>query len=166
MTRAYVALGANLGDPRAAVEKAFDELAALPATRLAARSSLHLSAPVEADGADFINAVAALDTDLDAAGLFAQLQRIERSHGRERPYRHAPRSLDLDLLLFGDLALADPRLTLPHPRLAGRAFVLLPLLEIAPDLMLPDGTRIADLIPAVSGQRVERIARQNPADRK
>ena len=99
MTRAYVGLGANLGDPRAALEAAFQALAGLPATTLAARSSLYSSAPLVADGPDFLNAVAALDTTLDAPALLAALQAIELAHGRERPYRNAPRTLDLDLLL-------------------------------------------------------------------
>ena len=156
MTRAYVGLGANLGDPHATLGAAFQALAGLPATTLADRSSLYSSAPLAADGPDFLNAVAALDTALDAPALLAALQAIELAHGRERPYRNAPRTLDLDLLLHGDQRIDGAALTVPHPRMCGRAFVLLPLHEIAPDLVLPDGTAVADLLAAVSEQRIRR----------
>ena len=135
--RAYVGLGANLGDARGTIETALAALAALPDTRLVARSALYRSAPVDAEGPDFINAVAALDTQLDAATLLARLHAIEAGQGRERPYRNAPRTLDLDLLLWGDLECDTPSLTLPHPRLHRRAFVLEPLAELAPDLHIP-----------------------------
>ena len=154
MPRVYVGLGANLGDPRAALEAAFAALAKLPATTLVARSSLYASAPVDAAGPDFQNAVAALDTTLDASALLAALQAIELAHGRERPYRNAPRTLDLDLLLYGDQRIGSAALTVPHPRMRERAFVLLPLTELAPDLVLPDGTSIASLLPAVGAQRI------------
>ena len=128
--KAFVALGANLGDARQTIEDAFERLAALPRTRLAGRSSLYRTAPVDAQGPDFFNAVAALETDLPPAELLAALHRIEAEHGRERPYRNAPRTLDLDLLLHGSTLLDGPALTLPHPRLHERAFVLAPLLEL------------------------------------
>ncbi|MEO6278037.1 2-amino-4-hydroxy-6-hydroxymethyldihydropteridine diphosphokinase [Roseateles sp.] len=134
-SRAYVGLGANLGaDLRATLTQAAQALAALPGSRLSALSSAWRSAPVDAGGPDFLNAVAALDTALAPIELLDALQAIELAHGRERPYRNAPRTLDLDLLLYGDLTLATPRLALPHPRLGERAFVLRPLLEIAPEL--------------------------------
>ena len=161
MTRVYVGLGANLGDPRAALEAAFAALAKLPATTLVARSSLYASAPVDADGPDFQNAVAALDTALDAPALLAALQAIELAHGRERPYRNAPRTLDLDLLLYGDQHISSAALTVPHPRMRARAFVLLPLVELAPDLALPDGTTITSLLPAVDAQRI-RLSQARP----
>jgi 2-amino-4-hydroxy-6-hydroxymethyldihydropteridine diphosphokinase len=133
--RAYVGLGANLGaDLLGTLGRAVLALAVLPGTRLAALSSAWRSAPVDAGGPDFLNAVAALDTDLAALDLLDALQGIEQAHGRERPYRNAPRTLDLDLLLLGDTVLDSPRLTLPHPRLRERAFVLRPLLEVAPEL--------------------------------
>jgi 2-amino-4-hydroxy-6-hydroxymethyldihydropteridine diphosphokinase len=133
--RAYVGLGANLGeDLGATLTQASLQLAALQGTRVVALSSLWRSAPVDATGPDFVNAVVALDTDLAPLDLLDALQAIEQAHGRERPYRHAPRTLDLDLLLYGDSVLDTPRLTLPHPRLGERAFVLRPLLEIAPEL--------------------------------
>lgn len=134
-SRAYIGLGANLGaDLQATLTLAAQALAALPASRLTALSSAWRSAPVDAGGPDFLNAVAALDTTLAPLELLDVLQAIELAHGRERPYRNAPRTLDLDLLLYGDVTLDTPRLTLPHPRLSERAFVLQPLLEIAPEL--------------------------------
>jgi len=149
---AYVALGANLGDAVLAVRQAFDELARLPQTQLAARSSLWRSAPVDADGPDFINAVAGLHTRLSAFDLLHELQRLERVAGRQRPYRNAPRTLDLDLLLYGAARIDSAQLTLPHPRMAQRAFVLRPLAEIAPQLVPPAA------LAALAGQRVERLA--------
>lgn len=152
-SRAYVGLGANLGaDLLATLTQAAQALATLPGTELTALSSAWRSAPVDAGGPDFLNAVAALDTMLPPVELLDALQAIERAHGRERPYRNAPRTLDLDLLLHGDAVLVTPRLTLPHPRLAERAFVLCPLLEIAPQLApLAAGD-------AWQSQRVERFA--------
>jgi len=157
--RAYIGLGANLGDARAALDAAAAALAALPGTSGCARSSLYRSAPVDADGPDFVNAVVALDTALDASALLAALQAIEAAAGRERPYRHAPRVLDLDLLAHGDTRITTPALTLPHPRLQQRAFVLRPLLELAPDLVLPGLGRLADHLAATADQRIERLAR-------
>lgn len=145
---AFVGIGANLGDAQATVRGAVAALGRLPETRLVAASRLYRSAPVDAGGPDFINAVAQVETTLTAPALLAQLQRLEQDAGRERPYRNAPRTLDLDLLLFGDGRIASPALTVPHPRLAERAFVLLPLHELAPERV-----RAADL-QAVSGQRI------------
>jgi 2-amino-4-hydroxy-6-hydroxymethyldihydropteridine diphosphokinase len=146
--RVFVGLGANLGDAVATVRAAFEALNALPGTRCVARSALYRSAPIDAQGADYINAVAQLQTGLSPSALLEQLQAIEARFGRERPYRNAPRTLDLDLLLYGQQRISTPLLTVPHPRMHERAFVLAPLAEIAPDLMLP--------IPA--DQRIERIA--------
>lgn len=130
---AFVALGANLGDARATVLHAFDHLAALPDTQLVARSRLYRTAPYEASGPDFINAVARIDTGLSAPDLLRALQALEQAAGRERPYLNAPRTLDLDLLLYGDARVDSPHLTLPHPRMPGRAFVLYPLADVAPE---------------------------------
>ena len=138
---AFVGLGANLGDARATVEAALHALADLPLTRLLGRSRLYRSAPHEACGPDFINAVAQLETGLTAPALLDALQVLETAAGRQRPYRNAPRTLDLDLLLYGDACLASPRLTVPHPRLYERAFVLLPLAELAPERV--PATRLA-----------------------
>ncbi|WP_430418011.1 2-amino-4-hydroxy-6-hydroxymethyldihydropteridine diphosphokinase [Methylibium petroleiphilum] len=156
LRRAYVGLGANLGDARLTLQVALDALAALPDTRLVAVSSLYRSAPIDSSGPDYLNAVAALDTALEPHALLSALQAIEQVHGRERPYRNAPRTLDLDLLLHGDARLDTPTLTLPHPRLHQRAFVLLPLAEIAPALALPGRGAVADWLPGVADQTVER----------
>ena len=150
-TPAYVAIGANLGDAQATVRRAMNDLAALPHTRLAARSSLYRSAPFEAQGPDFVNAVVELRTGLDPLTLLAELQRLEAEAGRERPYRNAPRTLDLDLLRHGDTTMQSAVLTLPHPRMDERAFVLLPLAEIAPALVTPNQ------LAQVAGQRIERL---------
>jgi 2-amino-4-hydroxy-6-hydroxymethyldihydropteridine diphosphokinase len=155
---AYVGIGSNQGNARANVLAAFDELARLPDTYVSARSALYRSAPVDAPGQpDYVNAVAALDTELSAAQLFGALQDIEQRHGRERPYPNAPRTLDLDLLTYGDMVLTSPMLTLPHPRMHQRAFVLRPLLELDPRAEVPGRGRAAELLAACAGQRVERL---------
>ncbi|MWL55281.1 2-amino-4-hydroxy-6-hydroxymethyldihydropteridine diphosphokinase, partial [Escherichia coli] len=119
---AWIGIGANMGDARANVLDAIEHLARLPGARLLRASSLYRTAPIDASGDDYINAVAALDTDLDAHALLAALHGIEQAHGRERPYRNAPRTLDLDLLLYGDARIDDaPALVVPHPRLHERA---------------------------------------------
>lgn len=132
MVEAFVGLGANLGDAQATVRWAMDQLAQLPQTTLLVRSSLYRSAPVDATGPDFINAVVSLSTALTAPDLLSALQQLEQQAGRQRPYRHAPRTLDLDLLTYGEGRVHSPHLTLPHPRMHLRAFVLMPLAEIAP----------------------------------
>lgn len=134
---AYVGLGANLGDPVAAVRLALAQLGQLPGTRLVAASSLYRTAPQEARGPDFINAVAALETRLPAPDLLAAMHGLEQAAGRERPWHHAPRTLDLDLLLYGDARIHSAWLTVPHPRWAQRAFVLVPLAQIAPERVTP-----------------------------
>lgn len=134
---AYVGLGANLGDPVAALRCAIEALARLPCTRLVAASRFYRSAPIDAEGPDFINAVAALDTGLTAPALLQALHALERAAGRERPHRNAPRTLDLDLLLYGEARIDSPGLTLPHPRWTQRAFVLRPLAELAPGRATP-----------------------------
>ncbi len=150
-TRAYVAIGANLGDAAGTVTQAMLALDTLPSTQVVQRSALYRSAPVDAAGPDFVNAVVALDTDLSPEALLDELQRIEREAGRERPYRNAPRTLDLDLLRHGDASLNTPTLTLPHPRMGERAFVLLPLAQIAPALVSPAQ------IARVADQSIERL---------
>jgi 2-amino-4-hydroxy-6-hydroxymethyldihydropteridine diphosphokinase len=155
---AYIGLGANLGDTRAALCSALAALAALPETVLAAVSSGYRSAPVDAAGPDFLNAVARIETALPAARLLAALHEIELRHQRERPYRNAPRTLDLDLLLYGDACSDDPALSLPHPRLHLRAFVLLPLLELAPGLSVAGLGPLAAWLPGVAEQAIERDA--------
>ena len=155
---AWVGIGANLGDARAHVTDALARLTRLPDTTLVRASSLYRTAPIDASGDDYINAVACLDTTLDAHALLAALLGIEQAHGRERPYRNAPRTLDLDLLLYGDQVVNDaPTLIVPHPRMHERAFVLAPLAELAPELHIPARGRIARLLPAVADQAIERI---------
>ena len=158
MTVAYVGLGSNLGDARAHVLRAFEDLARLPETRLEARSALYRSAPLDAPGqADYVNAAAGVDTELSAAQLLAALQDIERRHGRERPYANAPRTLDLDLLLYDEAAFASAMLTLPHPRMHERAFVLAPLAELDPRLEVPGRGSVRELLARCAGQRVARL---------
>ncbi len=154
---AYIGIGANLGDARANVEDALTRLAALPATRVTARSSLWKTAPIDSSGDDYINAVARIDTSLAPADLLDAVRAIELAHGRERPYRNAPRTLDLDILLYGDVRIDTPSLTVPHPRMHQRAFVLAPLAEIAPDAAIAGIGALADLLPAVADQAIERL---------
>ena len=150
MTVAYVGIGSNLQDPRAQVLQAFTELDRLPHTRVVKKSSLYRTAPIgHADQPDFINAVAQLETGLPAERLLAELQEVEARHGRKRSFPNAPRTLDLDLLLFGDLTLDSPSLKVPHARMHERAFVLKPLLEISPELRFD--------LEACASQKVERI---------
>ena len=154
---AWVGIGANLGDALATVRGAMRRLGELPRTELLACSSLYRSAPVQAQGADFVNAVVGLRTQLSALALLHQLQAIELAHGRERPFRNAPRTLDLDLLLFGDVVQDSDELTLPHPRAHLRAFVLLPLAELQPGLDWPGHGPIPMLLAALGDQRIEKI---------
>ncbi len=149
---AYIALGSNLDDPAAQVRAGFAALDRLPQTRLAARSSLYASAPVGfLDQPEFVNAVACIETGLAPRELLDQLIAIERAHGRVRAFPNAPRTLDLDIVLYGARAVREPGLTIPHPRMLERAFVMVPLAELAPDAMLPDGRRIAQLAFGTSG---------------
>ena len=155
---AYVGLGANMGEPRRQLEQALRELDEVRLTRVMSRSSLYRSAPLGyADQPDFVNAVAQLETRLPAKELLAELQAIEARHGRERSYANAPRTLDLDLLLFGEELVSEPDLTVPHPRMHERAFVLLPLLEIAPDAAIPGRGKASALLQHLGSQTVERI---------
>lgn len=131
-TTVYIGLGANLGERGQALRFAVQTLARLPGTRLRGVSSLYRSAPVDASGPDYLNAVAVLETNAAPQDFLAQLQALENAAGRQRPYRNAPRTLDLDILLWGDARLDIPTLTVPHPRMKERAFVLRPLAELAP----------------------------------
>ncbi|HEU4853077.1 MAG TPA: 2-amino-4-hydroxy-6-hydroxymethyldihydropteridine diphosphokinase [Telluria sp.] len=155
---AYIGIGANLGDARANVEDAFARLARLPETVVVARSSLYRTAPVDSSGDDYINAVACIDTGLGAHALLDALSAIELAHGRERPYHNAPRTLDLDILLYGDAMINTERLQVPHPRLTHRAFVLKPLLEITPGIEIPGRGPAALFEVVVMHQRVQRLA--------
>ena len=154
MTVAYVGIGSNLDDPRTHVLKALDELDELPHTRLVKKSSLYKSEPVGYPAQpDFVNAVAQLETGLPAERLLAELHGLEARHGRKRSFDNAPRTLDLDVLLYGELSLDTPGLRIPHPRMHERAFVLRPLLEIAPELQ----ARYRDALDSCKNQQTERI---------
>ena len=148
---ATLGVGANLGDPRTAVRKAIEDLAQLPGTVTVAVSSSYRSAPLDADGPDYVNAVVQVRTALSPDALLAALQAIEQQAGRERPYRNAPRTLDLDILLYGESRVDRDDLQVPHPRMWQRAFVVLPLAEIAPDLVSPAQ------VQAVAGQGLLRL---------
>jgi 2-amino-4-hydroxy-6-hydroxymethyldihydropteridine diphosphokinase len=159
VTVAFVGLGANLDDPRRHVEQALRDLDAVPQTRVVRASSLYRSSPVGyADQPDFVNAVVRLETGLPAQRLLAELQGIEVRHGRGRSFPNAPRTLDLDLLLHGDAQINTPSLQVPHPRMHERAFVLIPLLEIAPHALIPGRGAAQDLIERCPEQGVERIS--------
>ena len=155
MLRAYVGLGANLGDAAAALESAVAAMAEISATTVVARSRTYRSAPLDATGPDYLNAVVAIDTELSASELLIALQRIEQAHGRERPFPNAPRTLDLDLLLFGDQTIDIPGLQVPHPRLHERAFALLPLNEVARDALIPGRGPLRQFLSGVAQQRIE-----------
>jgi 2-amino-4-hydroxy-6-hydroxymethyldihydropteridine diphosphokinase len=157
VTVAFVGVGSNLGDPLRQVRDALAELGRLPHTRLVKSSSLYRSAPVGyAAQPEYVNAVAQLETGLPAARLLGELQEVERQHGRERSFANAPRTLDLDVLLFGDVQLETEELTIPHPRLHERRFVLEPLAEIA-DVDIPGKGRARALLGKVRDQPVEKV---------
>lgn len=159
--RCYVGLGSNLADPRGQIMHALTALDALDSTRLLAVSSLYRSRPLgPSDQPDYLNAVALLETGLEPEALLDRLQRIELEQGRVRKQeRWGPRSLDLDILLFGNLLLRSPRLTVPHYDMHRRAFVLYPLAEVSPDLTMPDGTRLSALLDDCPYEGLERLDR-------
>jgi 2-amino-4-hydroxy-6-hydroxymethyldihydropteridine diphosphokinase len=157
---AYVGLGANLGDPAQAVRDALQAMRSLPDSTLGAVSSFYQSAPVDAGGDDFVNAVVRIDTQLDAFALLRALQAIELTFGRERPFRNAPRTLDLDLLLYGDSLIDEPDLEVPHPRMTSRAFVLLPLLELAPEILIPGSGPGRQFLPLVHAQDIRKMPQE------
>ena len=160
-SRACIALGANIGDPLRQIEAGFAALAALPGTCLLSRSSLYRSAPVGyADQPDFINAVAIIGTSLAPHALLDALLNIERVNGRVREFPNAPRTLDLDIVLYGDRVVRDPGLTIPHARMLERAFVMVPLAEVAPEMVVPGlGTvrQLADRVDADSVAQLQRM---------
>jgi 2-amino-4-hydroxy-6-hydroxymethyldihydropteridine diphosphokinase len=157
---AYIGLGSNLEQPVDQLRAGIAALAALPETVLEQCSSFYLSAPVgRLDQPDFINAVCRLRTALAPAALLRRLLAIEAGRGRSRAVSGGPRTLDLDLLLYGDRTVQQPGLALPHPRLHERAFVLYPLYELAPDLVIPGRGALADLLPACVGQKIEKLTR-------
>jgi 2-amino-4-hydroxy-6-hydroxymethyldihydropteridine diphosphokinase len=155
---AFIGLGSNLEDPHSQLQRAFVDLEGLPGTRLLARSSLYRSAPLGVLGQpDFVNAVAKIATELTPQALLQALLHIEHQHGRERTFLNAPRTLDLDVLLYDELQLHEHGLTIPHPQMHRRAFVLQPLLEIAPDAAIPGVGKVAEAMKQCVDQRLERI---------
>ncbi len=158
MTVAYIGLGANLGDARQAIKDAIVCLAQQIGVTITAKSDLYRTAPIESSGDDYLNCAVAVETSLSARQLLALCLKIELHFGRERPYKNAPRTLDLDLLLYGNERIAEPDLIVPHPRMALRAFVLRPLADLAPELDIPGVGRVSALLHDVADQRIERVA--------
>ncbi len=148
---AYIALGANLGNAALTLKQAIADLTAIPHTSLVKSSSLYQTTPIDSSGPDYINAVAEIRTHLPAPELLQQLQKLEHTAGRQRPYANAPRTLDLDILLYGKACIQSPQLTVPHPRMEQRAFVLHPLHEIAPQWVTPKA------LQAVAQQNIHRL---------
>ena len=155
--QSFIGLGANLDQPAQTVQRAIDAIGKIAETRLIAQSSLFRTAPIEADGDDYVNAVVQVATSLSAPDLLSALQIIEQQFGRARPYHHAPRSLDLDLLLYGDQRIDSATLTVPHPRMGARAFVLIPLLQIDPLIHIPGYGPAHQLAAQVAGQAIQKI---------
>jgi len=156
---AFVALGSNLGDPAQQIRAALRALAGLPGTRLVRASSLYRNSPEGGrDQPEFMNAVAQIETSLGPRALLGRLLDIERDHGRVRDYPNAPRTLDLDIVLYGDSEVREDGLTIPHPRMLERAFVLVPLAEIAPGAVVPGTGRIADLLGKLDASGMVRLA--------
>jgi 2-amino-4-hydroxy-6-hydroxymethyldihydropteridine diphosphokinase len=153
----WIGIGANLGNAEGNVRAALTRLGELPSTRLEKASSLFRSAPVNADGADYVNAVARLATRLSAQELLSMLHALENEFGRERAHRNAPRTLDLDILLYDDSEINTDGLVVPHPRMTQRAFVLLPLLQIDPFILLPGMGPAHSFVASVAGQAIQRL---------
>ncbi|MEN3295155.1 MAG: 2-amino-4-hydroxy-6-hydroxymethyldihydropteridine diphosphokinase [Burkholderiales bacterium] len=154
---AYIGIGSNLGDARGNVQRAILRLEQLPGTRLCGQSSLFITAPIDAGGDDYFNAVAGIETTLTAAGLLQELQAIEQEFGRERPYPNAPRTLDLDILLYGQQKISTESLTVPHQRLTERAFALIPLLQLDPFIAIPGKGPAHSFVPGVAGQAIRKV---------
>jgi len=161
MPRAFIGFGGNIGDTRQLITDAIVCLALRCELQVIAKSCFYQSAPVEAAGGDYINAVIEIETQLSPYGLLHICQAIEKEFGRERPYLNAPRTLDLDILFFEGISQNDSELTLPHPRIIERSFVLLPLLEIAPDIFLPNLGELKTYLPKVAHQRIEKLPCRN-----
>ncbi|MBN3756991.1 2-amino-4-hydroxy-6-hydroxymethyldihydropteridine diphosphokinase [Paraburkholderia sp. Tr-20389] len=157
MTVAYLGLGANLGDARQTLKDAVVCLAQQHTITVLAKSSLYRTAPIDAGGDDYLNLVVKLDTSMPVRHLLALCHKIEHHFGRERPFRNAPRTLDLDILLYGEHAIDEPDLIVPHPRMTERAFVLVPLVEIEPALIIPQRGRADAFLAGVADQRIEKM---------
>jgi 2-amino-4-hydroxy-6-hydroxymethyldihydropteridine diphosphokinase len=161
MARAFIGFGGNIGDTRQLITDAIVCLALRSELQIIAKSCFYQSAPVEASGNDYINAVIEIETELSPYGLLHVCQAIELEFGRERPYINAPRTLDLDVLSYEGVTQNETELILPHPRIIERSFVLLPLLEIAPDLFLPNWGELKAYLPQVAHQRIEKLPCRN-----
>jgi 2-amino-4-hydroxy-6-hydroxymethyldihydropteridine diphosphokinase len=157
MALAFIGLGGNIGDTKQLIKDAIVCLAQHPELRILTRSCMYQSAPVDAEGDDYINAVISLETQISPEELLRICQQVELSFGRERPYLNAPRTLDLDVLAYDQIAINNDALTIPHPRMIERSFVLCPLLEIAPDIDLPGFGKLTKYIPNVKHQRIEKV---------
>lgn len=154
---AYIGIGSNLGDAQDNVRRAILLLDQLPLTKLRSQSSLFRTAPIDAEGDDYINAVASVDTDLPAQQLLDALQALETQFGRERPYYHAPRTLDLDILLYGSKVIDTDTLSIPHPGLTQRAFALIPLLQLDPMITISGKGPAHAFAPDVADQLIQKI---------
>jgi 2-amino-4-hydroxy-6-hydroxymethyldihydropteridine diphosphokinase len=161
MARAFIGFGGNIGDSRQLITDAIVCLALRSELQILAKSCFYQSAPVEATGDDYVNAVIEIETQLSPYGLLHVCQAIEQEFGRERPYSNAPRTLDLDILFFEGVIQNETDLMLPHPRIIERSFVLLPLLEIAPDFFLPDLGELKSYLPKVAHQKIEKLPCKN-----
>ena len=153
---AYIGIGANLGEARTTVEYAIQQLRQFPSTQLQQASSLFVTAPIDSSGEDYFNAVAALRTSLSPQDLLGELQKLELACGRERPYRNAPRTLDLDLLLYDQQRISEINLIVPHPRMHERAFVLIPLLQLDPFVDIPGKGPAHQFAPSVADQGIRK----------
>jgi 2-amino-4-hydroxy-6-hydroxymethyldihydropteridine diphosphokinase len=161
MARAFIGFGGNIGDTRQLITDAIVSLALRTELQVITKSCFYQSAPVDAVGNDYINSVIEVETQLTPYGLLHVCQAVEQAFGRERPYANAPRTLDLDILYFEGVTQEDSELTLPHPRMTERSFVLLPLLEIAPDFFLPNFGELRAYLPKVADQRIEMLPCRN-----
>lgn len=157
MAKAFIGLGGNVGDSRQILTDAVICLAQFPSIHIDARSAFYVSAPVDAPGGDYINNVISISTSLEPKPLLAVCQSVEQHFGRERPYENAPRTLDIDILIYEDLAMQEPELIIPHPKITQRMFVLLPLLEIDPEISLPNHGKLKNRLPDLSWQKIEKL---------
>ncbi|TDG08876.1 2-amino-4-hydroxy-6-hydroxymethyldihydropteridine diphosphokinase [Paraburkholderia guartelaensis] len=157
MTVAWLGIGANLGDARQTLKDAVVCLAQQHTLTVVAKSSLYRTAPIDAGGDDYYNCVVKIETSLDVHALLGLCQRVEHHFGRERPFRNAPRTLDIDILLYGDATIDETDLVVPHPRMTGRAFALVPLVEIDPELVIPGLGPASAFLAAVADQRIEKV---------
>lgn len=153
----FIGIGANLGDAKASVLFAIAQIAKLSHTTLTSQSSLFVTAPIDSSGDDYINAVVEISTQLSAHDLLQELQNLELACGRERPYRNAPRTLDLDILLYGEHIIKDDHLTVPHPRMTERAFVIIPLLQIQAFINIPGKGAAHQFAPLVADQGISKL---------